>query len=61
MVDEEDAGKRLDVFLAEQFKELSRSYIQKLIADGMVLVNNLPQRANFRLKEGYVINLRGRS
>jgi 23S rRNA pseudouridine1911/1915/1917 synthase len=58
MVDEEDAGKRLDVFLAEQFKELSRSYIQKLIADGMVLVNNLPQRANFRLKEGYVINLR---
>jgi 23S rRNA pseudouridine1911/1915/1917 synthase len=58
MVDEEDAGKRLDVFLAEQFKELSRSYIQKLIADVMVLVNNLPQRANFRLKEGYVINLR---
>jgi len=58
IVGEQDAGKRLDVFLAEQFEELSRSYIQKLISDGMVVVNTLPQRASFRLKEGYTIHLR---
>jgi 23S rRNA pseudouridine1911/1915/1917 synthase len=38
-VSPDDAGKRLDVFLSQCIKELSRTRIQKLIAAGSVLVN----------------------
>ena len=34
----EDRGKRLDAFLAEQLPEVTRSAAQRLIAQGMVLV-----------------------
>lgn len=44
-------GERLDVFAAQTTEE-SRSFIQKLIADGLVLVNGKPQKANTRLKTG---------
>lgn len=57
-VNDEDAGKRLDVFLAEEVEELTRSYIQKLIAERMVTVNSQPERANCRLKPGDLIILR---
>ena len=39
IVDEDNIGNRLDVFLAEN-TPLSRSYIQKLILNSKVLVNN---------------------
>ena len=32
-------GLRIDKFLAEEFPEMSRSYIQKLIKDDQVTVN----------------------
>jgi 23S rRNA pseudouridine1911/1915/1917 synthase len=35
----EDGGDRLDAFLADQLEDLSRSRIQKLIAQGQVVVN----------------------
>ena len=35
----EEGGDRLDAFLADQLEELSRSRIQKLIAQGQVVVN----------------------
>lgn len=38
-VDNDSSGERLDVFLAGKLAEISRSQIQKLIADGMVLRN----------------------
>jgi len=38
-VEEEDAGDRLDAFLADQLEDLSRSRIQKLISQAQVLVN----------------------
>lgn len=42
----DDKGKRLDKFLAEEFsKEFSRSYLQKLLKDGKVLLNgSVPKR-----------------
>ncbi len=39
VVDEEDAGERLDVYLSEHIPELSRSRIQKAIKAGEVLVD----------------------
>jgi 23S rRNA pseudouridine1911/1915/1917 synthase len=39
-VEEEDAGDRLDAFLADQLEDLSRSRIQKLISQSQVWVND---------------------
>lgn len=38
-VEEEDAGERLDAFLAEQLVDLSRSRVQKLIVQAQVMLN----------------------
>lgn len=45
-VDADDKGKRLDKFLAEEFSEdFSRSYLQKLLKNGNVLLNGrVPKR-----------------
>ena len=39
-IDEEDSGIRVDVYLSNIFSDLSRSYIQKQIKNGNILVNN---------------------
>jgi 23S rRNA pseudouridine1911/1915/1917 synthase len=46
-----DAGKRLDVFLAEKLKhESSRSQVKRLITEGKVLIEGKVKKANYRLK-----------
>ena len=45
-------NSRIDAFLSEHLEELSRSYVQKLIKNGGVLVGQKPVRASFRVKEG---------
>ena len=52
LIDEEARGKRLDVFLADREKELSRSHIQKLIEGGAVLVNGRAVKVNYKLRTG---------
>jgi len=49
---EEDAGRRLDVFLARCADSLSRSQVAKLLAAGRVLLNGKPPKAAVRLKAG---------
>lgn len=44
-----DKDSRIDKFLSGQEGEISRSYIQKLIKDGKVLVNNKPVKSNYRI------------
>lgn len=39
IVEDEDSGTRLDVFLADQLTEISRSRVQKLIAQDQVMLN----------------------
>ncbi|SFH17982.1 23S rRNA pseudouridine1911/1915/1917 synthase [Desulfotomaculum arcticum] len=51
-VDNNRAGQRLDVYVTSSGNNLSRSYIQKLIGEGLVKVNGIEARANYRLKEG---------
>lgn len=42
-------GERIDKFLSNEMSEYSRSYIQKLIKDGHVKVNNKAVKANYKL------------
>lgn len=50
LVGPDEANQRVDVFLAEENDELSRSHIQKLIGQGLVTVNGQPVKANYKLK-----------
>jgi len=52
-----DARKRLDRFLAERLPEASRSYLQKLVAQGRVLVEGeaRPPKANRSVAAGEVV------
>jgi len=54
----DDSGQRLDVFLAGENPDLSRSHIQKLVAGGLVEVNGLQARAGYRVKGGDLVVLR---
>ncbi|MEW6574412.1 MAG: RluA family pseudouridine synthase [Bacillota bacterium] len=52
VVEEEDASVRLDVYLAREITEVSRSRLQRLISEGRVLVNERPVRASYRIRTG---------
>lgn len=53
----EDAQKnlRIDKFLAEQLPDQSRSYLQKLLKDGKVSVNDKTVKANYKVQLSDVI------
>ena len=53
----ENIEERIDVFLAGEMEGFSRSYIQKLLKQGNVLVNQKPAKANYRLDEGDQIHV----
>lgn len=55
--DASEAGQRLDRVLAGREPEISRSYLQKLIRDGSVLVDGKPAKAGAKLSEGTRIEL----
>ncbi len=46
----EDAGKRADVFVAEQFPEFARSSMRGFFEKGLALVNGLPEEPGDKLK-----------
>ncbi|MDU2066314.1 MAG: RluA family pseudouridine synthase [Sporomusaceae bacterium] len=47
-----DQGKRIDMVLTEQYPELTRTYIQKLIGCGNLMINGKVTKANYKLREG---------
>ena len=49
---QEDQQMRLDKYLAEQFPEQTRSYLQKLIKDGEVTVNGKNVKTGYQLSKG---------
>ncbi len=53
----EEEGKRVDVFLSEQIESLSRSNIQKMAKEGLLVVNNKAVKSNYKLKVGDVIEV----
>ncbi len=53
----EDAGLRLDAFLAREFPDLSRSRVQQLLEQGCVLLEGKPGKKNLRLSPGMRLTL----
>ena len=59
-VDIENNGKRLDVFLAKNIKELTRTFLKKLIEDKQVKINNkitTSPSAKIKYKDLIIINI----
>lgn len=56
-VNPQDSAKRLDVFLSQKDKVLSRSQIKRLIEKGNVRVGGRKAKAGMRLKENDVVTL----
>lgn len=56
-VTEQNNGWRIDKLLSQQREELSRSYIQKLIGEGRVLVGGQTVKAGFKVSPGMDIRI----
>jgi 23S rRNA pseudouridine1911/1915/1917 synthase len=55
----DDAGKRLDQFLAAKITETSRARVQQLISEGKVLVDGATAKASLRLRGTERISILG--
>ncbi len=53
----EQEGERLDKYLSLIYPELSRSFFQKQIKENHILVNGLPQKANYRIRMEDLVEL----
>lgn len=53
----EDIGSRIDIFLAENLEEISRSGVQKLIDEGYVQLNGKAVKSNYKLRNKDVIDV----
>lgn len=51
LINESDAGVRIDSLIAQHLPEYTRSYIQKLIKEGNILVNDGNVKANYKCKQ----------
>ncbi len=56
-VEEEEEGLRLDLYISERQEELSRSYIQRLIKDKLVMVNDKQEKSSYTVRTGDAIAL----
>lgn len=54
---EDDGGVRLDLFLSGRMKGFSRSQIQKMIEEGLVLLNGLTSSPSRKVKGGSAITV----
>jgi 23S rRNA pseudouridine1911/1915/1917 synthase len=57
IVDEKSQDIRIDKFLASFLTDISRSYIQKLLKDGYILVNDNVCKANYKLQINDIIKI----
>lgn len=53
---QEDEGMRLDLFLSNKIKDYSRSQLQKIMKE-TVLVNDVKKKGNYRIQIGDIIEL----
>ena len=53
----EDAGCRLDVYLARQFPQFSRAFLRRAIDAGGVTLNGQPAKAGQRLKDSQRLSI----
>ena len=57
IIDSGSTDERLDLFLCDQFESFSRSYIQKLLKEGSILVNGGAKKCGYSLREGDLIEV----
>lgn len=57
IIDDALKGERIDKFLSDNLSDVSRSYIQKQIKDGLVTVNDQAVKSNYKLNAGDVLKL----
>lgn len=50
IVNENDKGKRLDIYIAENFNELSRTMIKKLIESNNILINDKSEKVSYKVQ-----------
>lgn len=53
----EEKGTRLDRFISDSLTDLSRTYLQSLIDEGLVQVDGIPRRAAFKVTPGQRISV----
>lgn len=51
VIHEDETGLRLDTWLAQKYTEYTRSYWQRLIKNGNILVNNTECKGNYKVRE----------
>ena len=56
-ITEESHRKRADVFLAAHYPQFARSALSKLFSADMVKINNKPEKAGYKLREGEVMSV----
>lgn len=56
-VDEESKNIRLDVYLSYKLEDKSRSFVQNLIEEGCILVNNSIKKSNYKLRQDDTIKV----
>lgn len=55
IITKKDVKKRLDSYIIENFNDVTRSYIKKLIENGDILVNNQIKKSGYSLKENDIV------
>ena len=57
LIEQSDTGKRIDGFLSDKVEDLTRSHIQKLIAEGAVLVNSKAISKSYKVSTGDLVTV----
>lgn len=57
LITPEEENQRLDVYLSQKLPDLSRSYLQKLIPQELILVDGKVRKSSYRLKAGEMVML----
>ena len=57
IVEKEDIGKRLDIYLSEKNEDITRSYIKNLVDDKKILVNGKSVKSGYKVKNGDSIDV----
>lgn len=56
-VEKENTGIRIDKYLSDNMEDISRSYLQKLLKDKSITVNNKAIKANYKVQEGDIVSV----
>ncbi len=57
LTEKENINTRLDVFIADELDDISRSSVQKLIESGDILVNQKCVKPNYKLRQNDIISV----